>query len=207
MLLIGSYLLKDKREYIPVFRLTENPAVITRGMQGSLMTVNVSFGDEKIKEWIESLEQPYPLFFVDLKWAERFPETIETMRRLNITIGLLGSTGVDYQKNDTLLKEQILQYEKIFGIQPLWFRTTDEHFPKSLQEQLWTYEINALGSSMKWPKEEKTAHKKGEIIAATSSVEQSLNTTKLTTYMRSHEFHTIEEVLFGQLGKSKKIPQ
>lgn len=205
--MVGSLFLKDKREYIPVFRLTENPTVITRGVQGSLMTVNISFGDEKLKKWLETLEKPYPLFFIDLSWAERFPETIEMMRKKNMSIGLLGADGNDYQKNKELLKEQMLQYEKTFGTQPLWFRTKDEHFPELLRNQLWTYEVNALASTTKWAKGEQRPHQKGEIIAATSSAEEELDTESLTSFLKSRDFFTVEEVLFGQLGKSKKIPK
>ena len=38
---------------VSVFRVTKEPVAITRGTYGSALTVNISFGDDEVKEWIQ----------------------------------------------------------------------------------------------------------------------------------------------------------
>lgn len=68
--------LPEQASLTSVFRLTEEPAVIVQGTSGSALTVNISFGDVEVEQWIQGLSKPYPLLFVDMDWAERFPETV-----------------------------------------------------------------------------------------------------------------------------------
>src|SRR6185437_4236331 len=90
-----------------VFRVTEEPAVIVRGTSGSALTVNISFGDAEVEQWIRDLGKPYPLLFVDMEWAERFPETVQLINEKNIPVGLLGSKGMDYEQNTPLFIDQL----------------------------------------------------------------------------------------------------
>ena len=112
-----------------VFRVTEEPAVIVRGTSGSALTVNISFGDVEVEQWIQELSKPYPLLFVDMEWAERFPETVRLISEKNIPVGLLGHEGKDYEQNIPLFIDQVQRFEILFGKKPLWFRTMDEDFP------------------------------------------------------------------------------
>ena len=82
-----------------------------------------------MEQWIQELSKPYPLLLVDMKWAGRFPETVQLIKEKNISVGLLGDKGMTYEQNTPLFIEQLEQFEKIFGVKPLWFRTVDEVFP------------------------------------------------------------------------------
>ena len=97
---------------VSVFRVTEEPAVIVRGASGSALTVNISFGDIEVEQWIRELSKPYPLLLVDMKWAGRFPETVQLIKEKNISVGLLGDKGITYEQNTPLFIEQLEQFEK-----------------------------------------------------------------------------------------------
>ena len=85
----------EKASFTSVFRVTEKPVAITRGTYGSALTVNISFGDDEVMQWIQELEKPYPLLFIDMDWAGRYPETIRIINDKNIPTGLLGDKGAD----------------------------------------------------------------------------------------------------------------
>lgn len=199
--------LPEKTPLTSVFRITENPVVITRGTYSSALTVNISFGDDDVEQWIQTLKKPYPLLLVDTDWAGRFPETVRLINEKSIPTGLLGHEGATYEKNGQLLNEQINQFESFFNIKPLWFRTSDEVFPSSLHALLWKAEINALGSTVIWNGEDIPPTVEGEIISIPHHQKNRIDLSKLKKLTDSRDFQTIEEVLFGPIGKTKKIPQ
>lgn len=186
--------------------MTEKPTTIVRGVSGSALTMNISFGDEPIETWIDELQKPYPLLFVDMEWAKRFPKTIQLIQQKKVPVGLLGHEGVDYESDEQLIKKQLKTYEKIFKEKPLWFRTSDEFFPESLHATLWDEKINALGSTFTWTGGEVPPIKEGEIISISYSKEEKIDFQDLQTLMENRNFKTIEDVLFGSIGKTKKIP-
>lgn len=192
---------------VSVFRVTKEPVAITRGTYGSALTVNISFGDDEVKEWIQTLEKPYPLLLLDPDWAERFPETTRLITEKNIPTGLLGLEGDSYEADGSLLIEQVEQYERLFEKKPLWFRTIDEAFPPFLHSLLWEAELNALGSSVKWTGGEIPPVIEGEIISIPHHRKEHLYLPELKRLSESRDFQTIEEVLFGPIGKTKKIPK
>ena len=192
---------------ISVFRVTKEPVAITRGTYGSALTVNISFGDDEVEEWIQTLEKPYPLLLVDPNWAERFPDTTRLIIEKNIPTGLLGLEGNAYEADGSLLIEQVEQFEKLFEKKPLWFRSIDEVFPSFLHTLLWEAEINALGSSVKWTGGEIPPVIEGEIISIPHHRKEHLYLPELKRLYESRDFKTIEEVLFGQIGTTKKLPK
>lgn len=199
--------LPEKIPLTSVFRITENPVVITRGTYSSALTVNISFGDDDVEKWIQTLEKPYPLLLVDPDWAGRFPETVRLINEKSIPTGLLGHEGATYEKNGQLLNEQIKQFESFFDVKPLWFRTIDEVFPSSLHALLWKAEINALGSTVTWEGEDVPPTVEGEIISIPHHQKNRIDLSKLKKLTESRDFQTIDEVLFGPIGKTKKIPK
>lgn len=199
--------LPNKLSLISVFRVTEEPVAITRGTYGSALTINLSFGDIEVVEWIHTLEKPYPLLFVDLEWANRSPDTIQLINEKNIPVGLLGHTGTAYEENEKLLLKQVEQFEDIFDEKPLWFRTVDETFPNALQTSLWELKINALGSSVIWTGGTVPKAVKGEIISIPHHQKERVPLSSLIQLTESRDFQTIEDVLFGPIGKTKKIPK
>ncbi len=199
--------LAEKNSLLSVFRVTEEPVAITRGTYGSALTVNLSFGDDEIIEWIQTMEKPYPLLFIDVDWANRFPSTVQLINEKHVPTALLGSKGADYEEDGRLLVDQIDQFEKNFKRKPLWFRTMDEVFPPFLHTLLWEAKINALGSSFSWKGGDIPPMIEGEIISVPHHQKDRINLSRLKKLEETRDFQTIEEVLFGALGKTKKIPE
>lgn len=191
---------------IPVFRATENPATIVRGTHGAALTIDISFGDEEISEWIGTLKKPYPLLLLDAQWIERSPEIIELIKEKKIPTGLLGGEGKLYEENDKLLPQQLKQYSASLGDQPIWFRTSDDLFPKVLHSILWEEQINALSSSLTWTGGHIPAITEGEIIAVPHHLHKRIDLEELQQFMKNQDFQAIDEVLFGPVGTFKKFP-
>ena len=198
--------LPEQASLTSVFRLTDEPAVIVRGTSGSVLTVNISFGDVEVQQWIQGLGKPYPLLFVDTKWAERFPDTVRLIQEKNIPIGLLGDEGIAYEQNTSLFTEQLNQFETLFKVKPLWFRTVDEIFPGSLHTQLQKAEINALGSSVVWRGGESPPVAEGEILSVPHHRDDRIVLAELKKVYQGRTFTTIEDMLFKTTVKTKKIP-
>ena len=194
-------------QILSVFKLTEEPDVVVRGTSGSALTLDISFGDSALENWIAELEAPYPLLVVDTAWAMRFPDSAELIRKKNIPVALLGKEGAAYEEDSALFTTQLEEFSILFEKKPLWFRTSDEVFPKLLQESLWKHEINALGSTLRWKGGKLPPHKKGEIL--TVALERKGKTTldDIDRLLASREFQSVEDVLFATDVKTKKIPE
>lgn len=191
-----------------VFRLTDEPGeVIVRGMAGSALTINISFGEEEVEQLVRDLQTPYPVLFLDMDWAERFPEIVALIKKRNIPVGLLGHAGEAYEQDIPLLMEQISKFESHFGTHPLWFRTADEQFPLSLRTALWDVEINALGSSVKWIDGEPPPVIEGEIISLPHHREERVSLASLKKLNETRKYTSLENVLFKMSIKTKRIPE
>lgn len=190
-----------------VFKLTQEPDVVVRGTSGSALTVDISFGDTELETWIAEIEAPYPLLLVDTDWANRFPDSAELIRKKNIPVALLGKEGAVYEKDSSLFSKQLEEFTLLFKKKPLWFRTSDEVFPKQLQESLWKHEINALGSTLRWQGGKLPPHKKGEILTAALERKGKVMLKDIDRLRASREFRSVEDVLFATDVKTKKIPE
>ncbi|PID15954.1 hypothetical protein CSV63_04715 [Sporosarcina sp. P34] len=190
-----------------VFRLTEQPAVIVKGTQGSALTINISFGEKEVEELLENLSQPYPLLFIDSDWASRFPHITEQIKQRSLPVALLGTEGQQYESNPKLLSEQLQMFEELFSTRPLWFRTTDEVFPLVLLQELSEAEINALGSTIQWSGGALPKASKGDIIAVPYARNEHVATTDIKRLLASRTFQSVEDLLFRTTVKTKKIPQ
>ncbi|MBB4825244.1 hypothetical protein HNO89_002473 [Sporosarcina luteola] len=197
-----------KPSLLSVVKLTEEPEhIIVRGSTGSALTVNISFGDVDVENWIANLKAPYPLLFLDMDWVDRFPETVELIKEKNIPVALLGHAGEAYHQKTDLLKLQLEQFETVFGSQPLWFRTMDEDFPLLLRTALWEAEVNALGSSTIYTAGEIPPIVEGEIISVPLHRDVRISFGDLKKLMDSREFQPLEDVLFAMSVKVKKVPK
>ena len=190
-----------------VFRLTDEPTeVIVRGMSGSALTINISFGDEEVEQLVHELQAPYPLLLLDMDWAERFPEIVQLIKKRNIPTGLLGHAGIEYEQNTPLLIEQLEKYEVLFGTMPLWFRTSDEQFPYSLRNTLWNSEVNALGSTVRWHTGEPPPVIEGEILSLPHHREERISLPNYKKLTETRQNKSLEDVLFNMSIKTKKMP-
>ncbi|MDN4606482.1 hypothetical protein [Sporosarcina highlanderae] len=191
-----------------VFRLTDEPhEVIVRGMSGSALTINISFGDKEVEQLISELKAPYPLLLLDMDWADRFPEIVQMIKKRNIPTGLLGHEGLEYEQNIPLLIKQLEKYEELFGSKPLWFRTSDEFFPQSLRNALWDTEVNALGSTVQWSTGEPPPVLEGEILSIPHFREERITLANLNRLNETRQYKSLEDVLFNMSIKTKKIPE
>lgn len=194
-------------QILNVFKLTEEPDVVVRGTTGSALTLDISFGDAALEKWIAELQAPYPLLLVDTAWAMRFADSAELIRKKNIPVALLGKEGAAYEEDSSLFNKQLEEFTILFGKKPLWFRTSDEVFPKPLQDALWKHEINALGSTLRWKGGKLPPHKEGEILAAALERKGTATLDDVDRLLDSREFQSVEDVLFATDVKTKKIPE
>lgn len=190
---------------IPVYKITDQPSIITRGSHGSALTVNISFGDATVFKWIQQLEKPYPVLFIDMDWALRFPETIQLIIDKNIPVGLLGKED-RYYTDFKILEQQLHEFDTIFSAKPLWFRTKDERYSPELVDYLFAQEINVLSSTIQWNGKQIPSHIPGEIIAVPHTETTRVELQTIEKLSKGRIWLPIEEVLFHLSTKSKKFP-
>lgn len=205
-LLVLPQLSAPSPSLMTVFRLTEQPNIIVRGAQGSALTIDISFGDHEIEQLLDGLEQPYPLLFVDPEWAKRFPMITETIKKRRLPVALLGQDGTLYEENPQLFQQQLKQFEEIFEMKPLWFRTRDEVFPSGLLQQLSEHEVNALGSTVVWRQGPIPPATEGEIISIPHHREERAALKDIQRISKSRDFQSVEDLLFQTKMKYKKMP-
>lgn len=193
---------------LPVFQLTEKPTVVSKGAYGKTITLDLTFGKEDMKHFIENLEAPYPHFFISNDWIQRSPALILLMKEKNIPISLLGQEGIRYIEDPELFKKEIDQFEKTIGEIPLWFRTKDYDFPIELQKVSWQYEVNLLGSSKYWrPGDPLPKLAKGEILSIPLHQDERMDMKQLNQLLQSDSFLSVEQNIFGLKTKSKALPE
>jgi len=196
---------KQMPSLLPVFQLTEKPAVISKGSYGNTITIDLTFGRDDVEKFVTELQAPYPHFFISIEWIERSEEIIEVMKDKNIPISLLGKNGSTYIENPTLFKKEVKQFEQVIGEKPLWFRTIDYEFPIELQKDAWGQEVNLLSSSKYWSNKV-PSFEKGDILSIPLHQNERIDIQQLTKIVQSTEMITIEQNIFGLKVKTKTFP-
>jgi len=196
---------KQMPSLLPVFQLTEKPAVISKGSYGNTITIDLTFGRDDVEKFVTELQAPYPHFFISIEWIERSEEIIEVMKDKNIPISLLGRNGSTYIENPTLFKKEVKQFEQLIGEKPLWFRTIDYEFPIELQKDAWGQEVNLLSSSKYWSNKV-PSFEKGDILSIPLHQNERIDIQQLTKIVQSTEMITIEQNIFGLKVKTKTFP-
>lgn len=196
---------KQMPSLLPVFQLTEKPAVISKGSYGNTITIDLTFGRDDVEKFVTELQAPYPHFFISIEWIERSEEIIEVMKDKNIPISLLGKNGSTYIENPTLFKKEVKQFEQVIGEKPLWFRTIDYEFPIELQKDAWGQEVNLLSSSKYWSNKV-PSFEKGDILSIPLHQNERIDIQQLTKMVQSTEMITIEQNIFGLKVKTKTFP-
>lgn len=196
---------KQMPSLLPVFQLTEKPAVISKGSYGNTITIDLTFGRDDVEKFVTELQAPYPHFFISIEWIERSEEIIEVMKDKNIPISLLGKNGSTYIENPTLFKKEVKQFEQVIGEKPLWFRTIDYEFPIELQKDAWGQEVNLLSSSKYWSNKV-PSFEKGDILSIPLHQNERIDIAQLIKIVQSTEMITIEQNIFGLKVKTKTFP-
>lgn len=188
--------------------MTEKPNVISNGTYGKTITIDVTFGEEGMESFLNSLETPYPHFFLSNEWIERSSSLIQIMKDKNIPIGLLGQEGAAYMENPSLFQKEIKRFEQSIRETPLWFRTKDYEFPAELQEVAWKHEVNLLSSSKQWMQSNPTPKlEQGDVLSVPLHMEEQIELKQLIQLLKSDSFLSIEENIFGLQTKTKKFPE
>jgi len=195
----------QKSSIVSVFRMTDEPLVISKGNYGQSLIIEVSFTHEGFPEWLESLNAPYPILMLDANWIERSPQLVEFIQKKNIPTGLLGGMGKEEYNIETLKKEVGI-YEQHFHQKPLWFMTRDYEYSEGLKQAVFNEEINLLSPSHIYQDGESWNELKGAIISIQLHKESKPDFKNITAFMQSHKFISLEENIFGYNIKSTKMP-
>ncbi|MEO4055222.1 hypothetical protein [Solibacillus sp. CAU 1738] len=189
---------------IPVFHVTNEPNVISKGHYGQTLILEVSFSHDGFEQWLENVQPPYPLLVLHSDWIERSPSTIEIIQKKRLPTALLGNDSETYEIDSTIQKE-IGIYEKHFGRKPLWFMTQDYTFSDELKQKIFAERVNMITPTALWQNDMQLSE--GMIIAVPMHESSIIDFEQLTSFMQKQPFVSIEENLFGYTIKTKRFPQ
>ena len=192
------YFLKDNQ--IPVFLMTDEPDIITKGHNGQVFLIELHFEHDGLIDFIESDYSKNALFLLDSSLIERADHIVELLKKLQRPTGLLG-------KNSETLDQDIAIYEKAFDNKPLWFMPQGYIYEESLRLTLFEQQVNMIAPSLiirnnVFP----TKLEKGTILSLPLYKETNVDFKKLSSWMSQQKFITIEESLFGYSFKTKRYP-
>lgn len=204
-LIIVFFYFDEKSSILPVFQLTEAPAVITKGQYGASLIVEVSYTHEGFEEWVASLSKPYPLFLLDTDWVLRSSEQVKLLIERNIPLGLLGSMSSDYEEKDSLLDSQLSIFKRDFQRLPLWFATRDYTVSETMQQSLYKNGINIVAPTYSFAKPNTTIVD-GDFISIPLHRDQTVSFQELQQYIKAYPFIPIEQNLLGYDIATKRFP-
>ncbi|RHW36296.1 hypothetical protein D1B33_11715 [Lysinibacillus yapensis] len=191
---------------LSVFRMTEEPLIISKGNYGQSIIVEISFSHEGLEEWLQTLKQPYPLLMLDAKWIERSPKIVEQIKNQNIPTGLLGGKGAEESYTLDDFNRDIQIYEKHFDQKPLWFMTSDYEFSPTLQQTAFNEEVNLISPSSIYSKD--TFQKMdGAIVSLRLHEKTKPDFEEYNKLIATEKFISVEENVFGYTIKTKRMPQ
>lgn len=206
VVIVTLFVYPQRDSIISVFRMTDEPLIISKGNYGQSLIVEVSFSHEGLEEWLQSLKQPYPLLMLDADWIARSPKIVEQIKKQNMPTGLLGKNGAENSYSIEEFNKDLKIYEKHFNNKPLWFMTADYEFGTNLQQAVFNQEINLLSPSMIYAKNhyQKTD---GAIVSLKLHEKSKPNFEEYAKLIETEKFVSIEENVFGYTIKTKKIPE
>lgn len=196
----------SKGKILEVFRLTNEPNIITKGNYGMSLTIDLSYADAKFIEWLNEVEAPYPLLMVDPELLERSPALVKVIKSKNIPIGLLGKSSEFYETNPSELLKDIGTFKSIMKQPPLWFRTKDYIFLPDVIKVLWKEQINMLAASKIQTNNGNLKLSHGDIVSIPYHQEERIKLQKINQLIQNNSFQSIEETIFGYSLKTKSFP-
>lgn len=206
MVVLLLIFIPSKESLLQVFRLTNNPDIITKGNFGMSLTIDLSYADAKFIEWLNETKSPYPLLMVDPDLLERSPTLVKVIKSKNIPIGLLGRSSDFYENKPSQLEKDISTFKSIMKQPPLWFRTKDYIFLPNVTKVLWKEQINMLAASKIQSGNESLKLSDGDIVSIPYHQEERLQIQKIDQLIQNNSFQPIEETIFGYSIKTKKSP-
>lgn len=205
-LLCLSFYFSMKNDTLPVFLMTDEPDVISKGNYGAVFIAEVSFTHEGFEEWINSNKSQSTLFLLHPEYIERSDKVIASLKKNGGVTSLLGRPLKDYE-NINLLKKDILVYEQHFGEKPLWFMTGDYLYNEEIKKYLFSQQINMLSPSTQLNIEQfPSSIPEGSIVSLPLHKQPAINFDSVSNFLAQNKFISIEESLFGYSLKSKRYP-
>ncbi len=190
---------------IPVFQVTNEPNVISKGNFGQTIVLEVSFSHDGFEQFLEKLQPPYPLLVLHSDWIGRSASTIEIIQRKRLPTALLGNNSITYENNNSFQKEVTI-YEKTFGRKPLWFMTKDYSYSDEFKQQIFADKINMIAPTALWQKDMQMSE--GMIITVPMHEDSTIDFEQLHSFLQQQQsIVSIEENLFGYTLKTKRSPQ
>lgn len=136
----------------PVFSTDKGPKAFYRGDQGVVLSFNIGWGDEKAEPIIDTLEKlnvKSAVFFLSGSWAERHPDLVERITKLDYEIGLLGYGYENYlDLNDEKIRRDLNKGAAAFrklGIKEIkYVRSPTGHFDERFLKIAGRYKYNVV---------------------------------------------------------------
>lgn len=192
---------------ISVFNIANAPVVVTKGHYGTSLIVEISFSDDSLLEWLQTVKEPYPLLLLDTDWIKRSPEHIKIIQERKLPTGLLGPEDSTDEPVDTaLIEKEINTYEKYLKEKPLWFATRNHQYSQDLQKSLFQQQMNLLSPSLIWQGEKTPKLQKGDFVFFQLHQNNKIPFKDLNKLIQQNKFMSIEENIFGYKVQTKKSP-
>ncbi|WP_341300917.1 hypothetical protein MHB44_22160 [Lysinibacillus sp. FSL H8-0500] len=192
---------------ISVFNIANAPTVVTKGHYGTSLIMEISFSDESLLDWLQTLKEPYPLLLLDAAWIKRSPEHIKVIQERKLPTGLLGpADSLDKPIDITVVQKDIDTYEKYLKETPLWFATQNHQYSQDLQKSLFQQQMNLLSPSLIWQGGQTPKIQKGDFVFIPLHRDHHISFKELNALLQQHKFMSIEENIFGYKVQTKKSP-
>lgn len=192
---------------ISVFNIANAPVVVTKGHYGTSLIVEISFSDDSLLEWLQTVKEPYPLLLLDTDWIKRSPEHIKIIQERKLPTGLLGpEDSTDEPVDIALIEKEINTYEKYLKEKPLWFATRNHQYSQDLQKSLFQQQMNLLSPSLIWQGEKTPKLQKGDFVFFQLHQNNKITFKDLNKLIQQNKFMSIEENIFGYKVQTKKSP-
>lgn len=192
---------------ISVFNIANAPVVVTKGHYGTSLIVEISFSDDSLLEWLQTVKEPYPLLLLDTDWIKRSPEHIKIIQERKLPTGLLGpEDSTDEPVDIALIEKEINTYEKYLKEKPLWFATRNHQYSQDLQKSLFQQQMNLLSPSLIWQGEKTPKLQKGDFVFFPLHQNNKIPFKDLNKLIQQNKFMSIEENIFGYKVQTKKSP-
>lgn len=192
---------------ISVFNIANAPVVVTKGHYGTSLIVEISFSDDSLLEWLQTVKEPYPLLLLDADWIKRSPDHLKIIQQRKLPTGLLGpDDSVEEPVDIALIQKDIDTYEKYLKEKPLWFATRNHQYSQDLQKTLFQQQMNLLSPSLIWQGEKTPKLQKGDFVFFPLHRNNQISFKELNTLIQQHKFMSIEENIFGYKVQTKKAP-
>jgi len=113
IVMLFAFLKPINSTMISVFNIANAPVVVTKGHYGTSLIVEISFSDDSLLEWLQTVKEPYPLLLLDADWIKRSPDHLKIIQQRKLPTGLLGpDDSLEEPVDIALIQKDIDTYEK-----------------------------------------------------------------------------------------------